>query len=106
VLQRAVAMVLEAVYEQEFLDCSYGFRPKRSPHQALDAIWRTLMERRGGWIIKIDIQQCFDTVSHSHLRNFLNRTTLNGKCLTSKAGKWENLFQSSEVKRWTRSIFA
>ena len=55
VLQRTVAMVLEAVYEQEFLDCSYGFRPKRSPHLALEAIRQTLMEMRGGWIIKIDI---------------------------------------------------
>src|SRR5215470_3876155 len=71
VLQRTVAMVLEAVYEQEFLDCSYGFRPNRSPHLALEAIRQTLMEMRGGWIIKIDIQRCFDTVSHSHLRSFL-----------------------------------
>src|SRR5271163_4624150 len=39
VLQRAVVMVLEAVYEQNFLDCSYGFRPGRSAHQALDALW-------------------------------------------------------------------
>jgi group II intron reverse transcriptase/maturase len=87
VLQRAVAMVLEAVYEQEFLDCSYGFRPKRSPHQALDAIWRTLMERRGGWIIKIDIQQCFDTVSHSHLRNFLDQRIRDG-VLRRTIDKW------------------
>ena len=64
-------MVLEAVYEQEFLDGSYGFRPKRSPHLALEAIRHTLMEMRGGWIIKIDIQRCFDTVSHSQLRSFL-----------------------------------
>src|SRR5512138_1238378 len=41
VLQRAVAMVLEAVYEQEFLDCSYGFRPNRSAHQALQRLWET-----------------------------------------------------------------
>ena len=41
VLQRAVAMVLEAVYEQDFLDCSYGFRPGRSAHQALEALWET-----------------------------------------------------------------
>jgi RNA-directed DNA polymerase len=41
-------MVLEAVYEQDFLDCSYGFRPGRSAHQALDALWHRLMEVRGG----------------------------------------------------------
>ena len=43
VLQRAVSMVLEAVYEQDFLDCSYGFRPGRSAHQALDRLWRSIM---------------------------------------------------------------
>ena len=60
VLQRTVAMVLEAVYEQEFLDCSYGFRPNRSSHLALEVIRQRLMEMRGSWIIKIDIQRCFD----------------------------------------------
>ena len=45
VLQRAVLMVLEPVYEQDFLDCSYGFRPGRSAHQALDALWRGLDHR-------------------------------------------------------------
>ena len=44
ILQRAVAMVLEAVYEQDFLDCSYGFRPGRSAHQALDTLWQRTME--------------------------------------------------------------
>ena len=46
VLQRAVSMVLEAVYEEEFLDCSYGFRPGRSAHQALQAVWDGVMELR------------------------------------------------------------
>jgi len=79
VLQRAVAMVMEAVYEQDFLDCSYGFRPKRSPHQALDAIWHTLMDMREScWVIKIDIQQCFDTVDHQHLRSFLDHRIRDG----------------------------
>jgi RNA-directed DNA polymerase len=79
VLQRAVAMVVEAVYEQDFLDCSYGFRPKRSPHQALDAIWHTLMDMREScWVIKIDIQQCFDTVEHQHLRSFLDHRIRDG----------------------------
>jgi RNA-directed DNA polymerase len=78
VLQRAVAMVLEAVYEQDFLDCSYGFRPTRWPHQALQAMWNTLMQMRGGWIIKIDIQQCFDTVDHQHRRSFLDHRIRDG----------------------------
>lgn len=48
VLQRAVAMVLEAVYEQDFLDCSYGFRPERGAHQALQRLWEVLMDWGGG----------------------------------------------------------
>jgi retron-type reverse transcriptase len=55
VLQRAVAMVLNAVYEQDFLDCSYGFRPGRSAHQALQALWDGLMDG-GGWVLEVDIR--------------------------------------------------
>src|SRR6266496_631074 len=52
VLQRAVAMVLEAIYEQDFLDCSYGFRPGRSAHDALEALWKSTMTMGGGWIVE------------------------------------------------------
>ena len=52
VLQRAVLMVLESVYEQDFLDCSYGFRPGRSAHQALDALWQGLRAQRGRWVVR------------------------------------------------------
>jgi RNA-directed DNA polymerase len=78
VLQRAVAMVVEAVYEQDFLDCSYGFRPKRSPHQALQALWDGIMRMHGGWIVKVDIQHCFDTLDHQHLRSFLDQRVRDG----------------------------
>src|SRR5258708_7515315 len=56
VLQRAVTMVLEAVYEQEFLECSYGFRPWRSAHQALQSVWKGLMRMGGGWVLEIGIK--------------------------------------------------
>src|SRR3954452_17754523 len=56
ILQRAVAMVLEAIYEQEFLDCSYGFRPGRSAHQAIRKLWEGLMSMGGGWVLEADIQ--------------------------------------------------
>ena len=59
VLQRAVAMVLGAVYEQDFLDCSYGFRPGRSAHQALQALWQQTMDLGGCWLIEVDIRRCF-----------------------------------------------
>jgi retron-type reverse transcriptase len=57
-------MVLEPVYEQDFLDCSYGFRPGRSPHQALEALWRGLMGIGGGWVINLDIQSFLDRSSY------------------------------------------
>jgi RNA-directed DNA polymerase len=53
VLQRAVVMVLEALYEQDFRDCSYGFRPGRSAHQALEAVWQQTMAMGGGWIVEM-----------------------------------------------------
>ena len=87
VLQRAVLMVLEPVYEQEFLDCSYGFRPGRSAHQALDALWQGLMAQHGGWVIDLDIQSFFDSVDHGHLRGFLDQRVRDG-VIRRVLGKW------------------
>ncbi len=78
VLQRAVAMVLEAVYEADFLDCSYGFRPRRSAHQALQALWEGTMAMNGGWIVEVDIQEFFDELDHPTLRDFLDRRVRDG----------------------------
>jgi RNA-directed DNA polymerase len=94
VLQRAVQMVLEPLYEQDFLGCSYGFRPKRSAHDALQALWERLMELGGGWIIDLDIRKFFDTMSHAHLRKILKRRVCDGVLLRLigkwlKAGVWE-----------------
>jgi retron-type reverse transcriptase len=68
VLQRAVAMVLEAVYEQDFLDCSYGFRPGRSAHQALERLQKEAVCMGGGWVLEVDIKMFFDTLDHTQLR--------------------------------------
>jgi len=87
VLQRVVKMVLEPLYEQEFLDCSYGFRPNRSAHDALKALWKHLMEMGGGWIIDLDIRKFFDTMSHAHLREILKRRVRDG-VLVRLIGKW------------------
>jgi group II intron reverse transcriptase/maturase len=89
VLQRAVAMVLQAVYEQDFLDCSYGFRPKRSAHQALDAVWKQAMSMGGGWVLEVDIRSFFDTLDHAHLREILRRRVRDG-VLLRLIGKWLN----------------
>jgi group II intron reverse transcriptase/maturase len=89
ILQRAVLMVLEPIYEQDFMDCSYGFRPGRGAHQALDALWKELMGIRGGWIIDLDIQSFFDTVSWSHLHAFLDQRVRDG-VIRRVIGKWLN----------------
>ena len=80
-------MVLEAVYEQDFLDCSYGFRPGRSAHQALEVLWQGLMAMGGGWVLDIDIQRFFDTLDHSHLRRFLDQRVRDG-VLRRTIDKW------------------
>lgn len=89
VLQRAVAMVLEPIHEQDFLDCSYGFRPGRSAHHALHALWRQTMAMHGGWVLEIDIRKFFDTLDHSHLRNILGQRVRDGVILRL-IGKWLN----------------
>ena len=78
VAQRAVVMVLEAVYEQDFLPCSYGFRPGRSAHQALQALRGGVMGHRLRWVLDVDIRKYFDSISHRHLRAILDRRVTDG----------------------------
>lgn len=100
VLQRAVTMVLNAVYEQEFRDFSYGFRPKRSAHQALDATWQALMSANGGWVLDVDIKAFFDTLVLSHLRAFLDQRIIDG-VLRRTIDKWlkAGVMEDGEVSR-------
>jgi group II intron reverse transcriptase/maturase len=87
VLQRAVTMVLEAVYEQEFLDCSYGCRPGRSAHQAIRDLRKGLMAMGGGWVLDADIEGYYDNLDHGHLRNFLDQRVRDG-VLRRAVDKW------------------
>ena len=89
VLQRAVVMVLEAIYEQDFKDCSYGFRPGRSAHQALESLWQQTMATGGNWVVEVDIRKFFDTLDHGHLRALLQRRVRDG-VLLRLIGKWLN----------------
>jgi group II intron reverse transcriptase/maturase len=89
VVQRAVCMLLEPIYEQDFLPCSYGFRPHRSAHQALEELRTQLMEMHGGWVIEADIRKCFDTLSHGHIRSILRQRVCDG-ALLRLVGKWLN----------------
>jgi group II intron reverse transcriptase/maturase len=78
VCQRAIVMVLELVYEQEFLPCSFGFRPGRSAHQALQELRTGFMRHGLRWVVDLDIEKYFDSISHSHLRSFLDQRVTDG----------------------------
>ena len=88
-LQRAVAMVLEPIYEQDFLDCSYGFRPGRSAHQALAAVQNRTVTMGGCWLIELDIEKFFDTLDKTQLREFVCHRVRDG-VLLRLIGKWLN----------------
>jgi len=87
ILQRAVVMVLTPLYEQDFLDCSYGFRPERSVHQALEALWKGVVRMGGWWLLEVDIKSYFDTVNRKYLREFLRKRVRDGVLLRI-IGKW------------------
>ncbi len=89
VLQRAVKMVLEPIYETEFYDFSYGFRPGRSAHQALEVMWRELMNRPIRWVLDVDVRKFFDTLDHQQCQEMLRRRVSDG-VITRLVGKWLN----------------
>lgn len=95
ILQRAIVMLLEPIYEHDFMDCSYGFRPGRSAHMALAALWKGLMDFGGGWVLEVDIRSFFDSVDHAQLRGILDRRVRDGVVRRTidkwlKAGVMEN----------------
>lgn len=87
IVQRAVAMVLEAIYEQDFSDSSYGFRPGRSPHHALRDLRAQCMTRGIGWIVDADVSGYFDTIDRARLREVL-RLRVNDGGIMRLIGKW------------------
>src|SRR5580704_2671556 len=87
VAQRAIAMVLEAVYEQDFLACSYGFRPGRSAHQALQQLSGAITVRRQYWVLDVDIRKYFDSIPHQELRAILDQRVTDG-VIRRMIGKW------------------
>lgn len=72
VAQRAIVMLLEPIYEEDFLDCSFGFRPDRSAHDAIRNLRDGIMETGQRWVIDADISKYFDSIDHGHLRSFLD----------------------------------
>ncbi len=87
IVQRAVVMVLNAIYEQDFLECSFGFRPGRGAQDALDAVYRTIVGRRVSYVLEADIQGYFDAIVRSQLMEMIERRVLDGS-LRRLIGKW------------------
>ena len=89
IAQRAIAMVLEAIYEEDFLSCSYGFRPGRSAHQALRQLSGVITVRRQYWVLDVDVRKYFDSIPHPHLRAILDQRVTDG-VIRRMIDKWLN----------------
>jgi RNA-directed DNA polymerase len=87
VLQQTVKMLIEPVYEQDFLPCSYGYRPGKRQHMALEQVWKSTTDARGGWVIEADIRDFFGQLQHQHLRQFLDQRVRDG-VVRRTIGKW------------------
>ena len=71
-------MLLEPIYEQDFYNCSFGFRKQRSAHEALRSLRGSIMRDGAYWVLDVDIQKYFDTINHVQLRQFLARRVADG----------------------------
>ena len=78
VAQRAIVLLLEPIYEQTFFHGSFGFRPGRSAHQALQHLRTRILKNRGYWVLDVDVRRYFETIDHGHLRDFLARRVVDG----------------------------
>lgn len=98
ILQRAVVMALEPIYEQDFLDCSYGFRPGRSAHQALEALRQQALDLGGCWLVEVDIRKFFETLDHAQLRQLLRQRVRDG-VLLRLIDKWlsAGVFEEGDI---------
>jgi RNA-directed DNA polymerase len=95
IVQQAVVRVLNQIYEVDFLGFSYGFRPKRSQHDALDALWVGFMGKKVNWVLDADIRGFFDTIDHGWLCKFLEHRIADRRILRLiqqwlKAGVFED----------------
>ena len=81
IVQKVVVDLMNAIYEQDFLDCSYGFRPGRGQHQALDEVGRVICTRPTGWILELDIQSYFDKIVRSILIEMVEKRVSDGSVL-------------------------
>ena len=89
IVQQAVVWILESIYEQDFMGFSYGFRPKRSQHKALDALYVAITQKQTGWVLDADLKAFFDTLDHNWLMQFLQHRIANKRVLNLIKG-WLN----------------
>jgi RNA-directed DNA polymerase len=89
IVQRAVVEVLNAIYETDFLGFSYGFRPGRSPHDALNALYAGIMTRKVGWVLDADIRGYFDAIDHEWVMKFIEHRVADKRVLRH-IKKWLN----------------
>ena len=101
IVQQAVKTVLEQVYEEDFLGFSYGFRPGRSCHNALDALWVGIMQRKVSWVLDADIRGFFDAIDHEWLLTFLEHRIADRRILRLMR-KWLRAGVSEDGK-WSRT---
>jgi len=87
IVQRAVVMILEAIFDQDFQECSHGFRKGHSPHQALHTLREPCRKLNINWRVGADVSGCFDTIEPGHLRACLKQRVNDGGILR-RIGKW------------------
>jgi RNA-directed DNA polymerase len=97
-LQRATVEVLNAIYETDFLGFSYGFRPGRSPHRALDALYAGIMTKKVDWVLDLDIRGFFDSISHEWLVKFIEHRIADRR-VVRLIQKWLNAGVLEDGKR-------
>jgi RNA-directed DNA polymerase len=98
IVQRAAVEVLNAIYETDFLGFSYGFRPKRSQHNALDALYTGLLTKKVNWVLDLDIRGFFDAISHEWLVRFIEHRIADRR-VVRLIQKWLNAGVLEDGKR-------
>ena len=98
IVQRASVEVLNAIYETDFLDFSYGFRPGRSQHNALDALYTGLLTKKVNWVLDLDIRGFFDALSHEWLVKFIEHRIADRR-VVRLIQKWLNAGVMEDGKR-------
>jgi RNA-directed DNA polymerase len=102
IVQQAVRRVLEEIFEVEFVGFSYGFRPGRSAHKALDALWVGVVKRRINWVLDCDIRGFFDAIDHEWLMKFIEHRVGDRRVLRL-IRKWLRAGVSAEGK-WSKTV--